>query len=121
MQFIIYLTISLFMIHVHCILCLQVYCRIRPLDNPDVDVCVKPLSTSVVQLIPSEVRTYYLHMYIFYIDDELIIDGCRKIVSQSINILIINLYLSLNYQQTGRVARKGATTVEDTEQQNPHM
>nr|XP_022309325.1 kinesin-like protein KIF23 isoform X1 [Crassostrea virginica] len=32
----------------------EVYCRVRPLDNPDDNCCVKPLSTSVVQLIPPE-------------------------------------------------------------------
>ena len=33
----------------------QVYCRIRPLDNPNADVCIKPLNTTVVQLVPPEV------------------------------------------------------------------
>ncbi|KAL5019545.1 hypothetical protein ScPMuIL_002437 [Solemya velum] len=32
----------------------EVYCRIRPLDNPDAEVCIKPLSPNVVQLCPSE-------------------------------------------------------------------
>ena len=34
---------------------LQVYCRIRPLDNPDDPVCIKPQSTTVVHLTPPEV------------------------------------------------------------------
>lgn len=32
----------------------EVYCRVRPLDNPDDNCCVKPLSTTIVQLIPPE-------------------------------------------------------------------
>ncbi|XP_061185396.1 kinesin-like protein KIF23 isoform X2 [Saccostrea echinata] len=32
----------------------EVYCRIRPLDNPNDTCCVKPLNTTVVQLIPPE-------------------------------------------------------------------
>lgn len=41
----------------------KVYCRVRPLDNPDDNCCVKPLSTTLVQLIPPEVRGQYgLHV-----------------------------------------------------------
>ena len=36
--------------------CLKVYCRLRPLDNPNEPVCVRPLNSTTVQLIPPEVR-----------------------------------------------------------------
>ncbi|KAK3602017.1 hypothetical protein CHS0354_027020 [Potamilus streckersoni] len=37
----------------------EVYCRIRPLDNPDDPVCIKAISSSIVQLISNENSTAF--------------------------------------------------------------
>ena len=34
---------------------IQVYCRLRPLDDPGEQACAKPLSDTLVQLVPPDV------------------------------------------------------------------
>ena len=34
----------------------QVFCRLRPLDDPNEAVCAKPMNEKVVQLVPPDVR-----------------------------------------------------------------
>ncbi|XP_025084213.1 kinesin-like protein KIF23 isoform X2 [Pomacea canaliculata] len=41
----------------------EVYCRIRPLDNPEDSVCIKAISIDTVELVPPEYQFKFCHVF----------------------------------------------------------